>query len=116
MLSCVPTGGGSSSPSFLSEREQIIGKLERGMYVTKFFSKKKPEKKLLAVRRETMTLVWARVITSNSSSGSLHGLGGSSGGGGGGGGNAANAQNAFEGGLDIRDIKEVRFAKWINFG
>ncbi len=36
-------------PSFLSEREQTIGRLERGMYVTKFFAKKRPEKKLLAV-------------------------------------------------------------------
>ncbi len=38
-------------PSFLSEREQVIGRLERGMYVTKFFAKKKPEKKLLAVMK-----------------------------------------------------------------
>ena len=31
------------------------------MYVSKFYAKRKPEKKLLSVRRETMTLVWSRV-------------------------------------------------------
>jgi hypothetical protein len=32
------------------------------MYVSKFYAKRKPEKKLLAVRRETMMLVWSRVL------------------------------------------------------
>ena len=65
--------GGGGSTSFLSEREQVIGKLERGMYVTKFFSKRRPEKKLLAVRRETMLLVWSRVMPAGHSSSQLTG-------------------------------------------
>ena len=64
-----------AASGFLSEREQVIGKLERGMYVTKFFSKRRPEKKLLAVRRETMLLVWSRVLPANHSSSQLTGEG-----------------------------------------
>ena len=43
------------------------GKLERGMYVSKFYAKRKPEKKLLSVRRETMMLVWSRVVAAGTS-------------------------------------------------
>ena len=68
----------------LSERESVIGKLERGMYLTKFFAKKKPEKKMFCIHRETMTLVWSRVNPS-ASQGSMGGPGHSGGGGGGGG-------------------------------
>ncbi len=57
-----------SCTSFLSEREQVIGRLERGMYVTRYTFKKKPEKKLLMVRRETLTLVWTRIVGSASAS------------------------------------------------
>ena len=63
---------------FLSEREAIIGKLERGMYLTKFFAKKKPEKKMFCIRRETLSLVWSRVIASSSLSLNLGAAGSSS--------------------------------------
>ena len=37
------------------------------MYVSKFYAKRKPEKKLLSVRRETMMLVWSRVVAAGTS-------------------------------------------------
>ena len=100
------------------------GKLERGMYVSKFYAKRKPEKKLLSVRRETMMLVWSRVVAAGSSvqgglSGQSSGHGGASGGQGGhgqgvGGGGQFSGQssfrNAYEGAIDIRDIKDVSWS------
>ena len=75
------------------------------------------------VRRETMTLVWSRVLSSTVSlSGAVGaavagvgGGGGDGGGGGGGGGSVGGGpgggaqvgRNVFEGAVDIRDIKEV---------
>lgn len=80
--------------AFLSEREMAIGHLERGSVITKFYLKKKPEKRMLAVRRETMLIVWYKAI---------------------------NTRNTFEGSVDIREIKEVRksknsreFERWLN--
>jgi phosphatidylinositol phospholipase C gamma-1 len=46
------------------EMEQIISQLERGTIVTRFFPRKKPEKKTLMIRRETRQIVSARSITS----------------------------------------------------
>ena len=92
------------------------------MYVSKFYAKRKPEKKLLSVRRETMMLVWSRVVASGASaqgglSGSSGGAGGASGGPHGHGGHQGGAhgqfsgqsafRNAYEGAIDIRDIKDV---------
>ena len=101
-------------------RNANAGKLERGMYVSKFYAKRKPEKKLLSVRRETMMLVWSRVVAAGTSvqgglSGQSSGAHGSSGQAGGhghqGGGGQFSAQNSFrnayEGAIDIRDIKDV---------
>ena len=65
----------------LSEREAAIGQIERNRIITKFFLKKRPEKRMLAVRRETMMVVWFKVQGS---------------------------RNEFEGAVDIREIKEVR--------
>ena len=70
--------------AFLSERELAIGHLERGSVITKYYVKKKPEKRMLAVRRETMLVVWYKAIHS---------------------------RNMFEGAVDIREIKEIRKTK-----
>lgn len=47
----------------IPEMEQIISQLERGTVVTKFFSRKRPEKKTLMIRRETRQIVWSRSTT-----------------------------------------------------
>lgn len=47
----------------IPEMEQIISQLERGTVVTKFFSRKRPEKKTLMIRRETRQIVWSRSAT-----------------------------------------------------
>ena len=67
--------------NFLSERECAIGHLERGSIVTKYYVKKKPEKRMMAVRRETMLVVWYK---------------------------ASHTRNLFEGAVDVREIKEVK--------
>ncbi|CAB4059466.1 PLCG1 [Lepeophtheirus salmonis] len=86
-------GGGSTASSLLTIKELKIGRCERGIVVTRIPSaslpgtsskKKKPDRKILAVRRETMLVVW-------------HNKGHAS-------------RNRFEGSIDIRDIKEIRGA------
>ncbi|XP_058803649.1 1-phosphatidylinositol 4,5-bisphosphate phosphodiesterase gamma-1 [Phymastichus coffea] len=67
----------------IPEMEQIISQLERGTLVTRFFLRKRPEKKTLMIRRETRQIVWARTPTSR----------------------------PFDGSVDIREIKEVRIGK-----
>lgn len=47
----------------IPEMEQIISQLERGTVVTKFFPRKRPEKKTLMIRRETRQIVWSRSAT-----------------------------------------------------
>ena len=44
--------------------QQVIGQLERGTVISKFYYRKRPERKMLAVRRETMFVVWYRVSSS----------------------------------------------------
>lgn len=75
----------------MPEVEQIISQLERGTAVTKFFPRKRPEKKSLWVRRETGQIVWARTTQNR----------------------------PVDGAVDIREIKDVRigrnskeFEKW----
>jgi len=68
----------------LSEREQVIGGLERGTAVTKFCAKLKPERKTMLVRREAMLIVWQRALS---------------------------GKNSFDGAVDVREIKEVRKGK-----
>ena len=87
----------TAAAGFLSDEERTVGKLEKGTIVTKFYSgKKKPEKKILGVARETMRVIWYRS-----------------------GNDGRPPRREFEGSLDIRTIKEVRqgknskdFAKW----
>nr|CAD7429247.1 unnamed protein product [Timema monikensis] len=75
--------GITSLGSFIPEMEQIINQLERGTVVTKFFPRKRPERKTLMIRRETRQVVWARAATTRS----------------------------FEGAVDLREIKEIRMGK-----
>ncbi|GAB0091623.1 1-phosphatidylinositol 4,5-bisphosphate phosphodiesterase gamma [Sergentomyia squamirostris] len=79
----------------LGIKEQTICNLERGTIVTKFFPRRKPEKKSLLLRRETGQVVWCPITSEK------------------------DQRNSFEGSLEIRDIKEVRagrnskeFDKW----
>ena len=88
------------------------------MYVSKFYAKRKPEKKLLSVRRETMMLVWSRVVAAGTSvqgglaGGQASGQGASGGQGGGGQFSGQSSfRNAYEGAIDIRDIKDVSLSK-----
>jgi len=54
----IPNGG--PLPVVICEMEQIISQLERGTVVTKFYPRKRPERKTLMIRRETRQIVWAR--------------------------------------------------------
>ncbi|KOC61102.1 1-phosphatidylinositol 4,5-bisphosphate phosphodiesterase gamma-1 [Habropoda laboriosa] len=67
----------------IPEMEQIISQLERGTVVTKFFSRKRPEKKTLMIRRETRQIVWSRSATFR----------------------------PFDGSVEIREIKEIKVGK-----
>ncbi|KAK0087269.1 hypothetical protein PV325_001367 [Microctonus aethiopoides] len=55
----------------IPEMEQIISLLERGTVVTKFFQRKKPEKKTLMIRRETRQVVWSKSATHRPVDGSV---------------------------------------------
>lgn len=46
--------------TIIPEMEQIISQLERGTIITRFHTRKRPERKTLMVRRETRQLIWAR--------------------------------------------------------
>lgn len=50
--------GGSNC--IIREDEQIISMLERGTVVTKFFPRKRPERKTMMLRRETRQIIWSR--------------------------------------------------------
>nr|XP_033323937.1 1-phosphatidylinositol 4,5-bisphosphate phosphodiesterase gamma-1 isoform X2 [Megalopta genalis] len=67
----------------IPEMEQVISQLERGTIVTKFFPRKRPEKKTLMIRRETRQIVWARSATFR----------------------------PFDGSVEIREIKEIKVGK-----
>jgi phosphatidylinositol phospholipase C gamma-1 len=60
MMAMIGTPNGNPLPSFIPEMEQIISQLERGTVVTKFYPRKRPEKRTLMIRRETRQIVWAR--------------------------------------------------------
>lgn len=78
---CSPSGTG-----YIPEMEQTISHLERGTRVTQFFLRKKPEEKVLAIRRETGQIVWWPLPKENS-------------------------KPVIEGFLDLRKIKEIRLGK-----
>ncbi|XP_059470095.1 1-phosphatidylinositol 4,5-bisphosphate phosphodiesterase gamma-1 [Neocloeon triangulifer] len=76
----------------IPEEEQIIGLLERGTVVNKFYHRKRMEKKTLMLRRETRQVIWSRSNTN---------------------------PKAFEGYVNLYEVKEIRpgkcskdFEKW----
>lgn len=84
MLS-MKNGISSSLGGYIPEMEQIISQLERGTLVTKFFPRKRPERKTLMLRRETRQILWTRPSTSQ--------------------------RTSYEGAVEIREIKEIRLGK-----
>ena len=56
--------------AIIREMEQVISQLERGTVVTKFFQRRRPEKKTLLIRRETRQIVWSRSSTARPFDGS----------------------------------------------
>ncbi|XP_073973209.1 small wing phospholipase C gamma 1 isoform X2 [Rhodnius prolixus] len=69
--------------SFNPEMEQIISQLERGTIVTRFFPRKRPERKTLMIRRETSQIAWARSHTTK----------------------------AYDGTIEMREVKEIRLGR-----
>lgn len=77
----------------LGENEQICIFLERGTLITKYYQKKRPEKKCLILRRETRQILVNPISTASVSSGSnVH-------------------RNCYEIAVDLREVKEIRFGK-----
>lgn len=69
----------------IQEMEHIIAQLERGTLITKFHPRKRPERKTLAIRRETYQLTWSRSTQPH--------------------------RNSYDGCLELREVKEVRVGK-----
>ena len=75
----------SSSSGYIPELEQVISQLERGTLVTKYSFRRRPEQKMLAIRRETRQIVWSRPTTSG--------------------------KPTYDGAVNLREVKEVRLGK-----
>ncbi|XP_072399750.1 1-phosphatidylinositol 4,5-bisphosphate phosphodiesterase gamma-1-like [Diabrotica undecimpunctata] len=83
----------SSGSGYIPEMEQKISQLERGTLVTKYSWRKRPERKTLAIRRETKQLIWTRP--------------------------ASTSKPAIDGAVNLYEVKEIRpgtlskdFEKW----
>ncbi|VVC96133.1 unnamed protein product, partial [Leptidea sinapis] len=74
-----------SSGRLIHEADQLISYIERGTTVLKLFPRKRPERRILTVRRETHQVLWCR--------------------------QGATQRHSYEGALDIKVIKEVRHGK-----
>ncbi|PNF30464.1 1-phosphatidylinositol 4,5-bisphosphate phosphodiesterase gamma-1 [Cryptotermes secundus] len=83
MMAMIGIPNSNPLPGFITEMEQIISQLERGTVVTKFYPRKRPERKTLMIRRETRQVVWARTA----------------------------ATRTFESAVDLREVKEIRVGK-----
>lgn len=81
-----------SVPS-LGENEQICILLERGTLITKYYLKKRPEKKCLSLRRETRQILVNPISAAPAATSS----------------NAP--RNNYEFALELREVKEIRFGK-----
>lgn len=80
--------------SLMSENEQICIFLERGTLITKYYQKKRPEKKYLSLRRETRQILVNPIAAASTAS------------------SANNAsRNNYEFALELREVKEIRFGK-----
>ncbi|XP_034839388.1 1-phosphatidylinositol 4,5-bisphosphate phosphodiesterase gamma-1 isoform X1 [Maniola hyperantus] len=82
-MNSVAINGGNDR--LIHEADQLISYIERGSTVLRFYPRKRPERRMLSVRRETHQVIWYRT--------------------------GVPQRQAFEGALDIRDIKEVRIGK-----
>jgi phosphatidylinositol phospholipase C, gamma-1 len=85
----------SSAPS-LGENEQICIFLERGTLITKYYLKKRPEKKCLSLRRETREILLTPIAAAVSSTSPS---------------SAGAPRTNYEFALDLREVKEIRFGK-----
>lgn len=83
-MSAVSYNGGTNK--LIHEADQLISQIERGTTLFKFYPRKRPERRMLLVRRETYQVIWSRIVNTPQ-------------------------RQAYEGSLDIRDIKEVRVGK-----
>lgn len=83
-MSAVSYNGGTNK--LIHEADQLISQIERGTTLFKFYPRKRPERRMLLVRRETYQVIWSRIVNTLQ-------------------------RQAYEGSLDIRDIKEVRVGK-----
>ena len=81
-----------NAPS-LGENEQICIFLERGTLVSKYYQKKRPEKKCLILRRETRQVLVNPISAAVSSTSSN------------------STRNNYEFALELREVKEIRFGK-----
>lgn len=81
-----------SVPS-LGENEQICILLERGTLITKYYLKKRPEKKCLSLRRETRQILVNPISAAPTASSSNV------------------SRNNYEFALELREVKEIRFGK-----
>jgi len=66
---------GATNGNFIPEMELIISQLERGTVVTKFYGRKRPEKKTMTIQRETREIQWRRSSSSSSNRSSSEGTG-----------------------------------------
>ena len=80
-----------SVPS-LGENEQICIFLERGTLITKYYLKKRPEKKCLSLRRETRQILINPISATSTSTSNA-------------------SRNNYEFALELREVKEIRFGK-----
>lgn len=79
----------------LGENEQICIFLERGTLITKYYQKKRPEKKYLSLRRETRQILVNPISAAASTASSAN--------------NAS--RNNYEFAVELREVKEIRFGK-----
>lgn len=78
----------------LGENEQICIFLERGTLITKYYQKKRPEKKCLLLLRETRQILVNPISAAASNASSSNA-----------------SRNSYEFALELREVKEVRFGK-----
>lgn len=76
----------------MGENEQICIFLERGTLITKYYLKKRPEKKCLSLRRETRQILVNPISATSGSS-------------------SNGSRNTYEFALELREVKEIRFGK-----
>jgi phosphatidylinositol phospholipase C gamma-1 len=82
----------------LGENEQICNYLERGTLITKYYLKKRPEKKYLSLRRETRQILVCQLSAASTSTNASSSTNGT-------------ARNNYDFALELREVKEIRFGK-----